>query len=90
MLQELNKTVYRNLLHIYGIGPQKAISICETIGISKSTKLLNLTPNKKEALITIIATLKKSNPGLDSELKLYNAQNVKRLIKINSYRRKTT
>lgn len=89
MIKNTNDSVYRNLLSLYGISFKKAIQICETIGVSTSTKQTELSTNKKDALNAIITNLKKNAPGIELELKLFNNNNILRLININSYRRKT-
>lgn len=82
-------TIYRNLLSLYGIGHKKATNICETIGIGRNTLLEDLSTNKKDALNAIITNLKKTAPGIEAELKTTISNNIQRLIKTNSNRRKT-
>ena len=89
MFIDSNKTVYKNLIAIPGIGSKKAFEICETIGVSLDTNMTSLSLNKKEALTNIISNLKKTTPGIENELKLFINNNIQRLVKINSYRRKT-
>lgn len=84
----LNKPVYKQLLTFFGIGPTKAKFICETLGVSLSTNHLN--PSQKDALNHIITTLKQNQPGIDAELRLFNKNNIQRLININAYRWNTT
>lgn len=88
MLTNINKSIYRNLLSVYGIGDIKAKFICETIGVSLNTKLADISTNKKDALNAIITNLKKSMPGIELELKMTNMKNITRLISINAYRGK--
>ena len=88
MLTNTNQSVHRNLLSIYGIGNKKALKICESIGVSLTTKITDISTNKKDALNAIITNLKKNLPGLELELKIYDNNNILRLININSYRGK--
>lgn len=88
MLTNINKSIYRNLLSIYGLGETKAKSICETLGVSLNTKLADISTNKKDALNAIITNLKKNAPGIELELKINNMNNITRLISTNSYRGK--
>lgn len=90
MLNKTNKSVYKNLLTIHGVGKNKATEICETVGVSTNTNLENLSTNKKDALTYLITNLKKTKPGIENELKLQTIANIQRLIKINCYRWKTT
>ena len=86
----MEQTTYRYLLSVYGIGQQKAKHICASIGASQTSKFSHLPSNKKDALNAILTKLKKTLPGLDTELKQNITTNITRLININTYRRKTT
>lgn len=90
MLTNLNQSIYRNLLSIYGIGNKKAQNICESIGISLKTKITDISTNKKDALNAIITNLKKDQPGIELELKVQENNNITRLININTLRWKKT
>lgn len=82
----LNKTIYGHLLSMNGISHKKAVNICEMLGLSKNTNMSDIPTNKKDALNAIITNLKKTIPGIDTELKINVLNNINRLIKINCYR----
>ena len=79
-------TVLNSLASTYGISNKKANHICESLGISIKTYAQDLPAHKKDALNATIASLRKTKPGIDNELKLTIHDNIKRLIDMNSYR----
>lgn len=90
MFKQEHLSVFNNLTQFYGINKVKATLICQNLGISTSTKVNDLSTHKKDNLNAVIINLKKTSPGIDTELKQTISNNIKRLINISSYRRKKT
>lgn len=86
MINNLSIPIYWNLINIKGINKHKAKLICETIGISTTTKLNRITTNKQDTLNALLTGLKKTNPGIDHELIRNIKTNINNLININAYR----
>lgn len=76
------KRVPIGLTRIYGIGKTTADSICDQLGIDKSSRVHKLT---KHQLARIIKTIKK-NAFVSSDLKKLKGLYVKRLMEIGSYK----
>jgi ribosomal protein S13 len=51
----MNKHVNIGLTHIYGIGPARALAICEGSGIAPTTKVKDLTETEVAAIRSYIA-----------------------------------
>lgn len=79
----LNTKTY--LFAFYGIGHHAANKICATLGISKNTKLSELSASKRDNLNAIISNLKKGSPGIDNELKKYAMLNIEKKILAKTY-----
>lgn len=77
-----DKRVEIALTYIYGIGPARAKESVTTTGISRETRVRNLTEEEVGKLRTFI----ERNYKVEGELRREVTQNVKRLIEIGSYR----
>ena len=80
-----NQSVLFNLLSIKGIGPSSGRSLCLKIGVPPSTLLSSLTPKQTQDLLDLLNTYK-IKFGIDTVLTKKIDSNIKRMIKINSYR----
>lgn len=76
--KKINKALYK----IYGIGKNLNLQICDLLGISSNIRVKQLKNLQIEDLIFLI----NQNYIFGSELKRKSRQNIKRLIKIASYR----
>ncbi|NLG13346.1 MAG: 30S ribosomal protein S13 [Lentisphaerae bacterium] len=77
-----NKRINISLRYIYGIGPHIADEICKKAEIDPSTKAGDLT----EANIAAILQILQDEYTVEGDLRRQVAQNIRRLIAINSYR----
>ena len=77
-----NKHINISLRYIYGIGPHIADEICRMASIDPSTKAGDLT----EANITAILQILQEHYTVEGDLRRQVAQNIRRLMAINSYR----
>ncbi len=77
-----NKRINISLRYIYGIGPRIADEICKKAEIDPATKAGDLT----EANITAILQILQEQYTVEGDLRRQVAQNIRRLIAINSYR----
>ncbi len=81
----INIPVYKHtviaLRAIYGIGPTRALQICEATGIIPSTKIQDL---KEEELEKLRAEIAKYN--VEGDLRRETAMNIKRLMDLGCYR----
>lgn len=77
-----DKRVEIALTYIYGIGPTRAKESVTATGISRETRVRNLTEEEVGKLRTFI----ERNYKVEGELRREVTQNVKRLIEIGSYR----
>jgi len=77
-----NKRAEIALTYIYGIGRSSARAICDRTGVSKDTKLKDLTEDEIRALRSVVENEFKVEGDLRREVAL----NIKRLIDIGSYR----
>ena len=77
-----NKHTNISLQYIYGIGPKIAEDICRMASIDPLTKAGDLT----EANISAILQILQEHFVVEGDLRRQVAQNIRRLIAINSYR----
>ncbi len=81
----INIPVYKHtviaLRAIYGIGPTRALQICEATGIIPSTKIQDLKEEELEKLRTEIAKY-----NVEGDLRRETAMNIKRLMDLGCYR----
>ncbi len=77
-----NKHTNISLTYLYGIGPKSADEICRRAQIDPSTKAGELT----EANISAILQILQESYMVEGDLRRQVAQNIRRLIAINSYR----
>ena len=77
-----NKHTDISLQYIYGIGPKVAADICRMADINPLTKAGDLT----EANIAAILQILQEHYMVEGDLRRQVAQNIRRLIAINSYR----
>ena len=68
------------LTHIYGIGRTTAQKICNTVGVSYSKKIKDLTDNDLEKIREEIGKL-----TIEGDLRREVAQNIKRKMEIGCY-----
>ena len=76
------KKVKFGLTQIYGIGPKKALQICDKLGLSDNYKVTQLTKYQIDQIIKIIS----QSFLIDSELLRIIQKDVKDLINIGCYR----
>jgi small subunit ribosomal protein S13 len=77
-----NKRVEIALTYIYGIGPAKAKSICETVKISRERRVQDLT----DAEVLQIRETIDAEHQVEGDLRREVSQNVKRLMDMGNYR----
>jgi small subunit ribosomal protein S13 len=70
------------LTYIYGIGPTTALKIADDLGLSRDTKIRDLTDEEVAKLRTYIDT----NLEVEGDLRRERSQAIKRLQEIGSYR----
>jgi len=71
-----NKRVVIALTYIYGIGPAKSQSICETVGIAPERRVMDLTDQE---VLKIRETIDAEHQ-VEGDLRREVSQNIKRLI----------
>ena len=76
-----NKRMVVALTYIYGIGPTIAKNILQACNISEDTRSDDLTESEISALRAEL-----ENYHIEGDLRRIEAQNIKRLSEINSYR----
>ncbi|NOY61822.1 MAG: 30S ribosomal protein S13 [Gammaproteobacteria bacterium] len=76
-----NKHAVIALTSIYGIGATTASRICESVGVSPSTKIRELTDQELEAIRSEVAKF-----NVEGDLRREVAMNIKRLMDLGSYR----
>jgi small subunit ribosomal protein S13 len=74
--------VVRALTQLFGIGPNKALQICDKLGISDTLKVNQLTRIQLDQIMQIIS----QHYLIDSELKKIIQNDIQRFIAIGSYR----
>ena len=77
-----NKRVEVALRYIYGIGPKISLNIIKKANISPDIKAKDLTDEH----VNLITNIIQNDYLIEGELKNIVAQNIKRLVAINSYR----
>ena len=77
----VQKHIAIGLTSIYGVGRQRALSICELANVRPETKVKDLSEVELEGLRTEIAKFK-----VEGDLRREVAMNIKRLIELGSYR----
>jgi small subunit ribosomal protein S13 len=77
-----SKKVRIGLTQIFGIGPKKALQICDKLGLSENYKVTQLTKYQIDQIIKIIS----QSYLIDSELLRIIQKDVKDLINIGCYR----
>ena len=68
--------------YIHGIGPAKAKSICEAVGITAERRVQDLSDQE---ILQIRETID-ANHQVEGDLRRENGQNVKRLMDMGNYR----
>nr|YP_009674915.1 ribosomal protein S13 [Haplomitrium hookeri]QDE12954.1 ribosomal protein S13 [Haplomitrium hookeri] len=77
-----NKRVKIASTRIFGIGPKKAIQVCDQLGPSENIRVNKLTKYQPDQIVRIIG----QNYLVDSELERVIQRGIKRLISIGRYR----
>jgi small subunit ribosomal protein S13 len=78
----MNKHVSIGLTQIYGIGRSRAVSICESAGITPTTKVKDLTETEVAAIRSQIAKW-----PVEGDLRREVSMNIKRLMDLGTWRR---
>jgi small subunit ribosomal protein S13 len=77
----MNKHVSIGLTQIYGIGRSRAVSICESAGITPTTKVKDLTETEVAAIRSQIAKW-----PVEGDLRREVSMNIKRLMDLGTWR----
>jgi len=77
----VNKHVWVGLMHIYGIGRSRALSICRAANIDPSTRVRDLTEPEVNALRSQVTRFM-----VEGDLRRENAMSLKRLMDLGCYR----
>jgi small subunit ribosomal protein S13 len=77
----MNKHVSIGLTHIFGIGPSRAVQICEAAGITPTTKVKDLTETEVAAIRSQIAKW-----PVEGDLRREVSMNIKRLMDLGTWR----
>jgi len=77
----MNKHVSIGLTHIYGIGRSRAVQICESAGITPTTKVKDLTETEVSAIRSQIAKW-----PVEGDLRREVSMNIKRLMDLGTWR----
>ncbi|MBL4905920.1 MAG: 30S ribosomal protein S13 [Sneathiella sp.] len=77
-----NKGVQIALTYIHGIGPAKAKSICETVGLASETRVNGLS----DAEVVRIREVIDADHMVEGDLRRDTAMNIKRLMDLGCYR----
>ncbi|HEY5558177.1 MAG TPA: 30S ribosomal protein S13 [Steroidobacteraceae bacterium] len=77
----VNKHVSIGLMHIYGIGRSRALSVCRAAGVDPSTKVRDLTEAEVNTLRTHVTRFM-----VEGDLRRENAMSLKRLMDLGCYR----
>jgi small subunit ribosomal protein S13 len=77
----MNKHVSIGLTHIYGLGRSRAVQICESAGISPTTKVKDLTETEVAAIRSQIAKW-----PVEGDLRREVSMNIKRLMDLGTWR----
>lgn len=76
------KRVEAGLCSIFGIGPTRAVKLCEATGVSPDTRVRDLTDEE----INLIAAFIQNTWKVEGDLRREVTGNIKRLMEINCYR----
>ncbi|HOA16812.1 MAG TPA: 30S ribosomal protein S13 [Fervidobacterium sp.] len=77
-----NKKVNISLRYLYGIGPTRAMEICQNTGVDPDKRVKDLSEDE----ISKIATYIQQNYRVEGELRTDVMRNIKRLTDIGCYR----
>jgi len=77
-----NKRVIIALTYIHGIGPAKALEICDAVGITHERRVQDLT----DAEVLKIRETIDANLLVEGDLRREVSQNIKRLMDMGNYR----
>jgi small subunit ribosomal protein S13 len=77
----VNKHVSIGLMHIYGIGRSRALSVCRAAGVDPSTKVRDLTEAEVNTLRTHVTRFM-----VEGDLRRENSMSLKRLMDLGCYR----
>jgi small subunit ribosomal protein S13 len=81
------KAIYIALQSIYGIGKTFALKICSDTGLDPMSKIGFLTEEQTQLLRNRVTELVQSSVLIiGDELRIFNTQNIKKLIEIGNYR----
>ena len=77
----VNKHISVGLMHIYGVGRSRALSVCKAANIDPSTKVRDLTEPEVNALRTQVTRFM-----VEGDLRRENSMSLKRLMDLGCYR----
>lgn len=77
----VNKHISVGLMHIYGIGHSRALSVCRAAGVDPSTKVRDLTEAEVNQLRAQVTRFM-----VEGDLRRENAMSLKRLMDLGCYR----
>ncbi len=77
----VNKHISIGLLHIYGIGRSRALSVCRAAGVQPATKVRDLTEAEVNLLRAQVTRF-----IVEGDLRRENAMSLKRLMDLGCYR----
>jgi small subunit ribosomal protein S13 len=77
----VNKHISIGLMHIYGIGRSRSLSVCRAAGVDPSTKVRDLTEAEVSTLRTHVSRFM-----VEGDLRRENAMSLKRLMDLGCYR----
>jgi small subunit ribosomal protein S13 len=78
-----NKLVFIALTKIYGLGLEKSLFLCKSLGLSKNIKIKDLSKDQINKILKLVEQL---NLNIGSELKKIKLIISKNLISIKTYR----
>ncbi|MCA0972631.1 30S ribosomal protein S13 [Halobacillus litoralis] len=76
-----DKRVVISLTYVYGIGKSLAVEVLDQAGVSKDTRVRDLTEDELGKIRKVVDEL-----NVEGDLRRENSLNIKRLIEIGSYR----
>ena len=77
----VNKHISIGLMHIYGIGRSRSLSVCRAAGVDPSTKVRDLTEAEVNTLRTHVSRFM-----VEGDLRRENSMSLKRLMDLGCYR----
>ena len=77
----VNKHISIGLMHIYGIGRSRSLSVCRAAGVDPSTKVRDLTEAEVGTLRTHVSRF-----VVEGDLRRENSMSLKRLMDLGCYR----